>query len=395
MKKESLPNRHGRGFDALLQRRVTRRRFLAGAGAGAAGLLLPGCTRKPAQIEQAGQTSAQAAAVRAPAEWEPHARCLMSWPHREDLWEDMLEVVQQEYASVAKAVAQFEPVLMVANPGSGAEAQRQCGDGIEVIEFPIDDAWTRDNGPIFVVEEERLVGLDFRFNGWGEKIPPWDKDDALPEPLCEYLEVKRRPVDMVLEGGAIITDGEGTLITTEQCLLNPNRNPDMSRSEIEAVLRESLGVKKIIWLPGVVEDDITDGHVDGVVAYLAPAKVMVETASPIDKFSSWYAAVSENRVVLEAATDAQGRKFELVEAPRASALTVGGDKVYHGYINFYQANQGGVVVPLGGVSKDEKALAHLRKVLPDRQVVGVPTPVVTWGGGGVHCITQQMPALPS
>ncbi|UCF80193.1 MAG: agmatine deiminase family protein [Acidobacteriota bacterium] len=394
MKKDSPLTHHGSGFDTLLRLRVTRRRFLAGAGVGAAGLLLPGCARKPTQAEQAGRASAQAA-VRAPAEWEPHERCLMSWPHRKDMWEDMLEVVQQEYAAVAKAVTQFEPVLMIANSGSGAEAQRQCGENVEVVEFPIDDAWMRDNGPIFVVEEERLVGLDFRFNAWGKKFPPWDKDDALPEPLCEYLEVERRPVDMVLEGGAITMDGQGTLITTEQCLLNPNRNPDMSRSEIEAVLRESLGVKKIIWLPGIVEDDLTDGHVDGMAAFLAPAKIMVETALPSDKGSSWYAAVSENRVVLEAATDAQGRKFEIVDAPPAPALNVAGDEIYLGYINFYQANQGGVVVPLGGVSEDDEALTHLRKVLPDRQVVGVPTPTVGWGGGGVHCITQQMPALPS
>jgi agmatine deiminase len=317
----------------------------------------------------------------------------MSWPHREDLWEDMLEVVQQEHAAVAKAVAQFEPVLMVANPGSGAEAQQRCGSGVEVVEFPVDDAWTRDNGPIFVVEEGRLVGLDFRFNAWGKKFPPWDKDDALPEPLCEHLDVERRPVDMVLEGGAIITDGQGTLITTEQCLLNPNRNPNMSRSEIEAILRESLGVRKIIWLPGVLEDAwVTDGHVDGVAAYLAPAKVMVETAPPGDKAEP---CLTENRAVLEAATDARGRKLQIVEAPLASVITVAGEEVIHGYLNFYQANQGGVVVPLAGVSEDDEAMARLRKVLPDRQVVGVPTPTVGWGGGGVHCITQQMPALPS
>ncbi len=332
--------------------------------------------------------------VRAPAEWEPHSRCLMSWPCRMDLWGEKLKTVQAEYAAVAKAIAQFEPVLMVANTGSGADARQQCGENVEVVEFPIDDSWMRDNGPIFVLEDHKIVGRNFRFNSWGEKFAPWDKDDALPPLLCDHLNVGCRPVDMVLEGGGIVTDGQGTLITTESCLLNPNRNPTMSRSEIEATLKESLGIRKVIWLPGGL-DWGTDGHVDGVVAYLAPAKVLFEWAPPDTEEGR---SLRENRKALEAATDAEGRNFEIFEMPPINAPEIpyfapgGSDE--HGpffYINFYLAN-GGVVVSVAGVpAEDEKVLTCLRKLFPERRVVGVPVRTVEWGGGAIHCITQQVP----
>jgi agmatine deiminase len=198
---------------------------------------------------------------------------------------------------------------------------------------------------------------------------------------------------MILEGGSIYTDGQGTLITTRQCLLHPNRNPDMSQSEIEATLRESLGVRKIIWLPWGL-DWGTDGHVDGVATYVAPAKVLVETAPPGTQEEKW---LRKNRAVLEAATDAEGRKLEIVEMPplmpRIPGLTPdGGDEPgAFSYVNFYQAN-GGIVVPLAGVpDSDGQALAYLRKIFPDREVVGTLAATIHWGGGGVHCITQQVP----
>jgi agmatine deiminase len=333
-------------------------------------------------------------AVRTPAEWEPHARCLITWPHREDLWEERLKAVQEEYAAVARAIAQFEPVLMVANPGSGEDAKRQCGGNVEAVELPVDDSWLRDNGPIFVLEDrKKVVGRNFRFNAWGERFHPWDKDDALPDILCDHLNVECRPVDMILEGGSIYTDGEGTLITTKQCLLSPNRNPAMSQSEIEAALQESLGIRKIIWLPWGFHDSQTDGHVDGVAAYLAPAKVMLQSAPPGTPDESRF---KENRKILEAATDARGRKFEIVDMPLLPDVDVGGDEgvMHHIYANFYLPN-GGVVVPLAGAPEDDEAMALLRKNFPDRKVVGIPVPNVRSGGGAIHCITQQMPAAPA
>ncbi|UCF80191.1 MAG: agmatine deiminase family protein [Acidobacteriota bacterium] len=330
--------------------------------------------------------------VRWPAEWEPHSRCLMTWPHREDVWGDRsLKVVQGDYAAVAKTIARFEPLLMVANPGSGKDAKRQCGENVEVVEFPVDQAWMRDNGPIFVFEDKRLIGLNFRFNGWGAKYPPWENDDALPVPLCKHLNVECRSVDMVMEAGGIITDGEGTLITTEQCLLNPNRNPKMSRSDIEAVLRERLGVKKIIWLPWGLHDDTTDGHVACVVYFAAPAKILVQTAPP-DTVDG--PRLRENWKILEAATDARGRKFEMIEMPLLPSLTDPGPIGIHTYLNVYSPN-GAVVVPLADVPEDEEALDRLRKVFPDREVVGVPLTNIAYGGGEVDCITQPMPAVPT
>jgi agmatine deiminase len=340
------------------------------------------------------------AAVRAPAEWEPHARCLMSWPcQKHDLWEgERFKPAREEYAAVAKAIAQFEPVLMVADPGSGEDAKRQCGSDVDVVEFPIDDSWTRDNGPIFVLEDgKRVVGRNFRFNAWGEKFFSWDKDDAIPALLCDYLKVECRPVDMILEGGSILTDGQGTLVTTRQCLLHPSRNPDMSQSEIEAKLKESLGVRKIIWLPWGL-DWGTDGHVDCVVSYLAPGKVLAQTAPPGTQEDKW---LKKNLAVLEAATDAEGRKLQVLKTPPIMpeiprpAQDGDDELVAFPYANLYHAN-GGAVVPLAGVpDSDEQVMARLREIITDRKVVGVPIPTVHWGGGGIHCITQQMPAAPS
>lgn len=210
---------------------------------------------------------------RMPAEWTEHERCLMAWPVRPDLWGATLEEVKHEYAAVARAIAQFEPVTMAAPPGYGAEARERCGEGVTVVELAMDDSWFRDSAPIFVLDEQgHRAGVDFRFNAWGRKHHPWDADDRVGALLLAHLGVPAIRSEMILEGGAITVDGEGTLITTEQCLLHPNRNPGMGREEIEAELKARLGVSKVVWLPyGGLLDTETDGHVDGVCAFAAPA----------------------------------------------------------------------------------------------------------------------------
>ncbi|MFB6813365.1 agmatine/peptidylarginine deiminase [Streptomyces sp. NPDC056347] len=330
-------------------------------------------------------------AFRMPAEWSEHDGCLMAWPTRPDLWGGVLDEVKEEYANVARAVAAFEPVTMVAPPGHGDDARTRCGAQVDVVELPLDDSWFRDSAPLFVLDGDgHRAGVDFRFNAWGGKHHPYDADDRISSLLLEHLGVERIHSDMILEGGAITVDGEGTLITTEQCLLHPNRNPGMSRDDIETELKSRLGVSKVVWLPyGGLLDTETDGHVDGVCAFAAPGKVVVSL--PEEPGHPDYARMRANRAVLEVTTDAHGRPLEIIDVPQVAFADVAGDEVEVSYLNYYVAN-GGVVVPVAGVPQDEDALAVIASAYPGRKVVGVRAPAIAFGGGGVHCITQQIPA---
>ncbi len=216
--------------------------------------------------------------MRMPAEWSPHERTLIAWPARRSLWGHHYEDACATHAAVARAVAAHEPVTMVAAPADVAAARLACGPGVEVLAVPIDDSWIRDSGPIGVVGPRGArAAVDFAFNGWGGKFPPWDQDDALAGRLAEHLGLPRYRAPFVLEGGSITVDGEGTLITTEQCLLHPNRNPELTRAQIEAGLRDYLGVERVIWIPfGLADDDDTDGHVDNVACFVAPGVVLVQ-----------------------------------------------------------------------------------------------------------------------
>lgn len=328
-----------------------------------------------------------------PAEWAEHERCLMAWPTRRSLWGGAFEEAEREYAGVANAIAAFEPVLMVAAPGTSERARRLLDGSVDVVELPIDDSWLRDSGPIFVLGAGgEQVGVDFRFNSWGERFLPYDQDAAVTERLLDHLGIERRASRMVLEGGSISVDGEGTLVTTEQCLLNPNRNPDLSRAEIEVELREQLGVESVVWLPyGHADDAHTDGHTDGVCVFVRPGVVLAQSCHDPEHPDA--ERMAANRAVLDVARDARGRRLEVVELPFYPYVEVDGERTMVSYINVYIAN-GGVVVPTAGHPLDEPALELLRQTFPEREVVGVPARVVAHGGGGVHCITQQLPAVP-
>ncbi|MFD0375019.1 agmatine/peptidylarginine deiminase [Streptomyces sp. NPDC127112] len=334
------------------------------------------------------------AEYRMPAEWSAHEGCLMAWPTREDLWGSVLVDAKEEYADVARAISAFEPVTMVAPPGFAEDARSHCGEGVTVIELPLDDSWFRDSAPLFVLDGEgRRAGVDFRFNAWGGKHHPFDADDRISALLLEHLGVDRIASGMILEGGAVTVDGEGTLITTEQCLLHPNRNPGMTREEIEEELKARLGITKVIWLPyGGLHDTETDGHVDGVCAFAAPGTVVVSL--PSDPGHPDYARMRANRAVLEAVTDARGRRLEVIEVPQTAFTDLADGEIEVSYMNYYIAN-GGVVVPVAGVPQDEDALAVIASAHPGRKVVGVRALAIAFGGGGVHCITQQIPALPA
>jgi predicted amidohydrolase len=220
-----------------------------------------------------------------PPEWAPHERTLMAWPARRSLWGKAFDRAKADYAETANTIAEFEPVTMVVQPGAADEARRALTETIDVVELPIDDSWLRDSGPIFLLGRDgsRAASV-FEFNAWGERFDPYDADAEVARKLCEQLAVPAYDAGMVLEGGSVIVDGAGTALTTEQCLLNPNRNPDLGKDEIEARLRDFLGVDRIVWLgQGLVEDRDTDGHIDLIAAFTGPGKVllqMVEEANP-------------------------------------------------------------------------------------------------------------------
>ncbi len=321
-----------------------------------------------------------------PPEWAPHAACLMEWPTRRELWGDRFDEAKHDYAAVARAISDFEPVLMICNPGTASEVRRLCGDAAEIIELPIDDSWVRDNGPIFVRNASgHVAAVKFDFNAWGERWHPYANDAKVPEAIAAHLGMRVFSAPFVLEGGSFFVDGEGTLITTEQCLLNPNRNPGRGRDEIEQGLKDYLGVTAVVWLAAGHSLDVgpegTDGHVDGVAQYVDSAHILLEV--PTDPLASEYEGGQENLARLRAARDANGSPFDVsVFDPGPNAIV--------SYANHYIAN-GGVIVPLGGDATDDRALKFIASLYPGREVAGVPGATLAFGGGGPHCITQQIP----
>lgn len=319
-----------------------------------------------------------------PAEWAPHERTIMGWPCRNELWGDQLGHAKADYAATANAVAAFEPLTMVCADAQDADEARAALAGeVEVVELPIDDSWLRDSGPIFVLDGDGArAGVHFGFNSWGEKFTPYDADAAIGGLLVDRLGDRRYEAPFVLEGGSVAVDGEGTLLTTEQCLLNPNRNPDLTREEIEQGLRDFLGVERVVWLgQGLAEDRDTDGHVDLIAAFIGPGQVLAQSTPPGTPSSE---RMADNRSRLVAAG------LEVVDFPILPTLEVGGEQVAVGHLNFYLCN-GAVIVPVAGLTTDAEALERIGAAYPGREVVGVPGGVIAFGGGGPHCITQQVP----
>ncbi len=325
---------------------------------------------------------------RMPAEWRPHAACYISWPCKEATWHGHYDQTKAAYAEVIKAINRYEPVTVLTQPSSN-EASRILGRGPKFLDVELDDSWIRDNGPIFVRDDGgRVAIVKFQFNAWGGKYPPFEKDSRAPEAIANSLHMRHFVAPMVLEGGSISVDGEGTLLTTEQCLLNKNRNPQLSKDQIERTLSDYLGVRKVVWLARGVEEDITDGHVDGVAAFAGPHLVVASHTN--DEKDPNFANLRENLARLESATDSKGRSLEIIRVIQPRPRSVDGLHITPGYTNHYVAN-GGVVVPIYGIPEDKEALETIRTAYPDRTVVGVNCCYIEIGGGAVHCITQQRP----
>jgi agmatine deiminase len=326
-----------------------------------------------------------------PSRTVEHARTFVSWPCREDFWGDLLAAAEAEYAATVAAIARFEPVTVIAPPGVTPRLPAETIHPVDVAELPIDDSWVRDNGPIFVVDGHGgVAAVGFGFNAWGGKFAPFADDARLPVRLAERLGMRIYEAPLIAEGGGLTFDGAGTMITTESVLLNPNRNPGVTKGRVEEVLGTYLGIEKVIWLrDGLVEDRDTDGHSDNIVQFVRPGVVLAQMAP--DRSNPNWDVLSDNRARLAAATDAGGRKLEVVEMPVLPYTEVAGERFVVPYTNYYPVN-GGIIAPLLGQADDDAGFALLRELFPEREVVGVPSDLMAFGGGGIGCITQQLPA---
>jgi agmatine deiminase len=324
--------------------------------------------------------------MRYPGEWEPHERTIMGWPCRESLWGPTLEQARADYAFVANSIADFEDVTMIAGSTQDAhDARAACTGRVQIVELPIDDSWLRDSGPIYTVDDAGgRVAVHFGFNSWGEKFAPWDKDAEIGGLIARELGHEVQQAPLVLEGGSVISDGNGTILTTEQCLLSPNRNPSLSRDAIEELLAEWLGAERLVWLGlGLAEDRDTDGHVDLIAAFTPDRRALAQT---VPSGGPNHERCAEN---LQRMHDAG---IETIEIPHLTYTQVAGELVAVGYLNLYICNDA-VIVPTAGHEFDEEALAIIGDAFRGRSVVPVPGATIAYGGGGPHCITQQVPAV--
>jgi agmatine deiminase len=321
-------------------------------------------------------------------EWAPHASVWIGFPSAGDLWLEDLQGAQGEVAAFARAVhagGKGEVVRLVcANAEAEAMARELAGDCAEIIAAPFFDIWLRDTGPIIVTDGGAPVALDYRGNGWGGKYPS-PLDDDLARVLCDQAALPRLPRDWILEGGAIDVDGAGLCVTTGQCLLNPNRNPGLSRAEIEARLCADLGLAQILWLGVGLENDHTDGHVDNLARFVAPGVLALPEPFGDD---------DPNAAVFADALDrAKAWPVEVVTIPSAGRhVDEDGEIIPASHMNFYIGNAC-VVVPIYGGSSDDAAVAAIAKLFPGRKTMGLPATHTLTGGGSFHCISQQVPAL--
>ncbi|MFH9726496.1 agmatine/peptidylarginine deiminase [Streptomyces sp. NPDC017254] len=330
------------------------------------------------------------------AEWDSHTRTFMAWPALESVWGEDLPYVRKDIARVARAVAEYEAVVMMARPAQLKAAQRACGSQVEVIPLEVDDFWARDIVPVFVEEDGEVVGVDFRFNGWGNK-QEHTHDAEVGRKLLTKYGLPRVEAPLVAEGGSFETDGEGTLLITESSIVNDNRNRGKSRDQIEDELIETLGLEKVVWLAGVRGEDITDAHVDSLVRFVAPGVVLLDQAFPGTPPDSWSRSADQARSVLTKATDARGRRFEIIDLPQPDLdrITGEGDDFVSTYANFYIANDSVFMPKFGDRKSDNNAKAILQEHFPQRDIVMVQIDTIASGGGGIHCSTHDQPGKPA
>lgn len=325
------------------------------------------------------------------AEWEPHKKTFMSWPNRQ-IWGKDLPYVRDDIANLARSIAGFEEVVMIASPGEEDEARYQCGSAVTVVTIGVDDLWARDTVPVFVGGSTGVRGVDFNFNGWGNK-QQHANDGGLAKALLAANGIQRVETRIVAEGGSLETDGAGTLLVTKSSLVNDNRNPGMSQQDLESGLKDLLGVSKVLWFDGVYGKDITDAHIDSLVRFTAPGTVLLDVPGEGAPDDVWAKSSSQARSLLQQSQDARGKSFNVVELPQPDFGKIRGkdDDFLASYVNFYVAN-GAVFLPQFGDKKaDQNAQGILQEHFPDRKVIPLNIDTIASGGGGIHCATHDLP----
>lgn len=334
-----------------------------------------------------------------PAEWTTHERTFISWPIQASMcFPEQYKDVCAAYAEIIVAMAEFEPVTVVVN-AADQDAVKAYVEGkhnhpIELLVIEHNDAWLRDNGPTFVTSADgKLAGVNWGFNAWGGKYSPWDLDDAVAPQIIQHVGAIQFDAPLVMEGGSIHTDGEGTLLTTEECLLNTNRNPELTRQQIFELLKQYVNIDSVIWLERGLSGDETDGHVDNIACFAAPGKVIMQVC--YDENDENYDITQRNLQILREAVDAKGRKLEVIEIEQPPAVYYEGERLTLSYLNFYFVN-GGIILPVfGGTAEetDKKAIEVLSALYPDRRIRTINGMGVIREGGNVHCTTQQLPLV--
>jgi agmatine deiminase len=357
--------------------------------------------RRPATPGNVPAETPAALGYRMPAEWESHQATWLSWPHNLETWDpDRLPRVERTFAQAVAALSRSETVHL--NVLDAAHERHVCPlleaaaaqtEAVRFHHIRTNDAWCRDHGAVFITREadgrRELAALDWGYNAWGGKYPPWDADAAVPRRMAAYLDVPRFEPGLVLEGGSVEPNGAGLVLTTESCLLNPNRNPGRTRAEIVQHLRDYLGAAQVLWLgDGIVGDD-TDGHVDDITRFVAEDAVI--TAVEADPQDENYAPLQENLERLRAVRMPDGRPLRIHTLPMPAPVVQDGLRLPASYANFYVANRV-VLLPVFDDRNDAVAMATLQQLFPGRRVVGLDARDVVWGLGAWHCLTQQVPA---
>ncbi len=348
---------------------------------------------------QAPDPTPRGRGFRWPAEWEPHEATLLAWPHDPTTFPTGVEHAEDVFATFAATISRGELVHLLVNDEAMEQraAAKLIEAGAEDVQLHLletADVWFRDYGPITLVKPKgkkhhTRMAMDFTFNAWGGKYEELLADDTVPVRLQDELGIELLGTDLVLEGGSIEGDGEGTVLTTEQCLLNPNRNPDLDQASLEEALGLFLGTDKVLWLGEGIAGDDTDGHIDDITRFVGPGRVV--TAVQPDTSDPDHAPLAANRERLRSMTDARGRKLEIIELPMPMPLTTAsGDRLPASYANFYICNHA-VCVPTFGSANDDRALEVLAACFPEREVVGIRSEHLVHGLGTLHCITQQVP----
>ncbi|MFO7903216.1 MAG: agmatine deiminase family protein [Pirellulaceae bacterium] len=331
-----------------------------------------------------------------PAEWEPHAATWIAWPHNRDTWPQGFASIPACFARIVRTISEYEPVRVLA----GGEAVRQNADAmigslsnVTLHDIATNDVWIRDYGPMFLQgPRDDVAAVDWRFNSWGGKYPPWEQDDAVARRVAQRLGLVRFEPNIVLEGGSIDGNGAGTVLTTESCLLDPRRNGNMTHRRMEEVLRHYCGVSTVIWLPGgPLAGDDTDGHVDQLARFVSSSRVVVAVEHNPEDENHW--PLHANLKILEAFRDTSGKPLEISQLPMPAPIHSGRQRVPASYCNFYMANRC-VLVPRFDDAADDTALKTLESIFVDRDVIGLPARDLVGGLGALHCVTLQQPVSP-